>query len=209
MKKNKAVQHKLNPDKFPGRVRIIGGQLRGRFIELPLQHNIRPTTNINRESVFNWLGNHIVAANCLDVFAGSGALGVEALSRGASTVTFIDSDPIVLKNIAAHLKKFFKTDDIDACAKFIHLSIPTAMMPAFAGTAYDVIFVDPPFYHGLAPLTLGWLAQQHLVKNDSLVFLEVEASAPLTLLEPSWHIIKQKLRSSVYAYLLRYHPATI
>lgn len=201
MKKNKTPQRKQG---FPGRVRIISGELRGRVITLPEQHKIRPTTNVNRESLFNWLGHDILAANCLDLFAGSGALGIEALSRGARMVTFVDSDALVLKNISAHLKKFFKDKNSDAFSQCVFLSIPAASIPLSARTTYDIIFVDPPFYQGLAPLSLRWLEQQHLVKQDSLVFVEVEANEPLCELGSKWDMVKQNLRSSVYAYLLRY-----
>ena len=143
----------------PG-VRIIGGQWRGQRIKVESELALRPTPDRVRETLFNWLAPTIVGSRCLDLFAGSGALGFEALSRGAAEVVFVERDAKVTRTLAEQSERFDKDR--------------TAVVHADAGewlttspTAFDVVFLDPPYEQALAPLLAqlasGWLRPQGLV----------------------------------------------
>lgn len=179
-------------------VRIIGGTWRSRRIQFPSTANLRPTSDRIRETVFNWLQYDIAQANCLDAFAGSGALGFESLSRGASSVTFIDPEPLVITAIK-HNGSLLKTEPsmTALCTNVIdYLHQP-------ATQTFDIVFCDPPFSLDLlAPcleaLTHGWLKPR--------AYIYVEQGQPFEKLIDTQHydISKMKKTGQVYYGLLRY-----
>lgn len=145
-------------------VRIIGGQWKGRKLKFPDRAGLRPTLGRVRETLFNWLAPRIDGTCCLDLFAGSGALGFEALSRGAAAVTFVERD----RRAAAALH---------ANATLLGAEVTVKCMPAarFVATntiRYDVIFFDPPFDDARPFSLVPELLSRHLVK-DGLVYLEL------------------------------------
>lgn len=120
-----------------GRIRIIGGKWRGRYIDVPKGAAVRPTPNRVRETVFNWLQSEIAGARCLDLFAGTGALGLEALSRGAAQVTFTEVDSQLVASLQAQLSRLGSDASV----------VPARGEDYIARTReeFDVIFLDPPF----------------------------------------------------------------
>ncbi|MEK7737677.1 MAG: 16S rRNA (guanine(966)-N(2))-methyltransferase RsmD [Pseudomonadota bacterium] len=124
------------------RVRIIGGEWRSRVISFPSEAGLRPTADRVRETLFNWLGQTLEGKACLDLFAGSGALGFEACSRGASQVKLIEHNPKVVAALRDNAQKLGATR-----AEIIRAD-GAAWLRADAGV-YDVIFLDPPFQAGL------------------------------------------------------------
>jgi 16S rRNA (guanine966-N2)-methyltransferase len=160
-------------------VRIIGGEWRGRRIQFPPAAALRPTPDRVRETLFNWLQAHIGGARCLDLFAGSGALGLEALSRGARAAVFVEREPRVAAALRASLETLRDTRgrviERDAGA---FLAGPTQH--------FDVVFLDPPFAQGgLGELcTLlearGWLAA------DAWIYLEFAAREARPPLPSGW-----------------------
>jgi len=153
-----ARQHR-NAHGGQNRLRIIGGQWRGRRLEFPDVPGLRPTPDRVRETLFNWLQADIVGARCLDLFAGSGALGLEALSRGASRVVLVDESPVATRQLEDNLQTL-RTDD----ARIVRLPVQTFLARGPGDARYDVVFLDPPFAQGLIPPSLqlleerGWLA---------------------------------------------------
>ena len=151
-------------------VRIIGGKWRGRSITFPLIDALRPTPNRVRETLFNWLQQTIVGARCLDLFSGSGALGFEALSRGAEFVTFVD----VSADVSAAIKCNAENFGLDNYA--VHqVSVPSTII-GNAGAPYDVVFLDPPFNQGLLLPTCCWLREENMINNDTIIYFEAEKS---------------------------------
>lgn len=145
-----------------GRIRIIGGRWRGRKLDVLDAPGLRPSGDRVRETLFNWLQPWIDGARCLDLFAGTGVLGLEALSRGAAHVTFVDRSPAAIamleQNVAA-----LRADRL-CVVRYDALAWLTATRP----TPYDLVFVDPPFASGLLAgalecLCAGWLAAHALV----------------------------------------------
>lgn len=149
-----------------GKVRIIGGKWRGKLLHFPDEVAVRPTTDAIRETVFNWLTPFLPGARCLDVFAGSGALGFEALSRGASSVTLLDVSKVVVE--------YLKEQAVTLDPKGIHihqLEIPKTSVK-MADAPFDIIFLDPPFQENLLPETLDWLQTQSLLHTNTLLYVE-------------------------------------
>jgi 16S rRNA (guanine(966)-N(2))-methyltransferase RsmD len=145
------------------RVRIVGGQWRSRRVVFPPRRELRPTPDRVRETLFNWLGQDLTGRSCLDLFAGSGALGFEAASRGASRVVMVEHDRATFRALQASRAAL--------AANAVELRRADAL--EFLRTEadrYDVVFVDPPFTAGYLP-RLWALLPQHM-EPDALVYCE-------------------------------------
>lgn len=191
-RKNSAAAAR-NP--LPNRLRIIGGQWRGRPLAVPPLPAVRPSPDRVRETLFNWLQSFIPDARCLDLFAGSGALGIEALSRGASEVVFVDREP----QIGKHLRDTIET--LQARNASVHVMDAVRFLEGPA-RPFDVVFLDPPFASDLlericADLERGWLAP------DAFVYMECPADKALSMLPPGWVVHRSKRAGQVGYHLLR------
>lgn len=151
-------RHRSAAHGAPGKLRIIGGSLRGSKLAVPDRADLRPTPDRVRETLFNWLAGAIDGARCLDLYAGTGALGIEALSRGAAACTFVERDRELAREIRANLDRLKVDRGRVECADAL----------AFLGgapTAFDLVFLDPPFRAGSWERaardleTRGWLAE--------------------------------------------------
>ena len=172
-------------------VRIIGGQWRGRKISFPALTGLRPTHDRIRETLFNWLMNDIDGAVCLDLFAGSGALGFEALSRGAEHVTFVDNEPKVIDSIHAAAKKL-QTQAYDA----LLANVP-GKTPLQTKKKYDIVFLDPPFHQDLLQPTCQWLQQNSYLEKGAYIYVEVETGAMPASFPVGWECYRHKKTSSI------------
>lgn len=173
----------------PGQLRIIGGRWRGRRIDLPADPGIRPTGDRIRETLFNWLAPIIEGARCLDLFAGSGALGLEALSRGAGETVFVEKDPIAV----AHLR-----DCIEHLASEDATVVAGDALRYLRGEprAFDIVWLDPPF--GEFDLSLlctllesGWLA------DGARIYVEMSRQDDLPALPANWVVDRDKTAGQV------------
>ena len=179
-----------------GQIRIIGGQWRGRKLPVPDSAGLRPTTDRVRETLFNWLAPVLPQARCLDCFAGSGALGLEALSRHAASVTLLELE----RPVAQQLEKNVQTLRASA-AKVVNAN--TLSWLAAAGEPYDVVFVDPPFRKGLLAQTLHLLEQNHWLAEEAMIYVESEVEHGAPPVPASWSLHREKIAGQV-AYRL-YH----
>jgi 16S rRNA (guanine966-N2)-methyltransferase len=140
-------------------VRIIGGRWRGRRIEIPHGTEVRPTPDRARETVFNWLSGELVNARCLDLFAGTGVLGLEALSRGARDCWFVERDPTLATALRAQIAA------LGVSARVVQSDV-AALLREAAPEPFDLVFLDAPYRVALEPL-LGalepWLAASAMV----------------------------------------------
>ncbi len=160
------------------RIRIIGGTLKGRKIEVMDAEGLRPTTDRVRETVFNWLGQHVVNARVLDLFAGSGALGFEAYSRGASEVVLVEKNKDNAAALIYTAKQISKNDEITVrCADALEYlkSLPK-------GQGFDLIFLDPPFKSDLLVPAVELLTERELLNEDALVYVEMGKNKSLPLI---------------------------
>ena len=182
------------------KVRIIGGKWRSRNVTFPEVPDLRPTADHIRETVFNWLLTYVAGANCLDLFAGSGALGFEALSRGAAHVTFIDrSDQVidVLKKNAAILEAIN--------VEFIRAECPSDI-PSLKNIPFDIVFLDPPFRQGLIRKVGGWLERMQIMSKEALIYVEVEKDLKSLPVPENWKVYRRKETGSLsYNLFSRYH----
>lgn len=185
----------------PHQLRIVGGRWRGMRIDFPDVDAIRPSPDRVRETLFNWLQTHISGARCLDLFAGSGALGIEALSRGASAVTFVDREPQVGRHLTQTLQRLgatgatVKTED---ATRFLERT----------PEPFDLVFLDPPFASTLlravfARLPQGWLAP------EAHIYVECPVDSSLPPLAAGWSVYRSKQAGQVGYHLLRVTTARI
>ncbi len=165
-------------------LRIIGGRHRGRRLRFPDGVEIRPTPDRVRETLFNWLQPRIDSARVLDLFSGSGALGLEALSRGAAQVTFVERERKAAHAIEAVLKEWGEDAATVVCADAL-----TWLSRSPPGAAFDIVFLDPPYDSELLATAAAGLAASFLAP-DARVYLERRANEPLPALPPSWNELR-------------------
>jgi 16S rRNA (guanine966-N2)-methyltransferase len=188
MKKTPSTPHQQSST---GQLRIIGGQWRGRKLNFPAIDDLRPTPNRIRETLFNWLAPTIEGAHCLDCFAGSGALGLEALSRGAAHTCFTDTSRQAITQLKENLSQLNANN-----AEALQLSA-LDHIAANPKQHYDIVFVDAPFSGSLAEQCLQALVQSPLLKNKAWVYLEMNRSSPLPPLPPNWQLHREKTAGQV------------
>lgn len=181
-------------------VRIVGGKWRGQRINFPPIKDIRPTPDRVKETLFNWLMHDITDADCLDAFAGSGALGVEALSRGAKHVTFIDQSAKVCQSLKAIMQKY----ELDFETALLHQVKVTKWLKRLATKQFDIIFLDPPFFQHLVPECLELIDMHYWLKPGGLVYAEYESELLIQgLLPEGWQCLKAKNSGDVGAALIQ------
>jgi len=157
-------------------LRIIGGQWRGRKLDFLPQPGLRPTGDRIRETLFNWLAADIHGARCVDLFAGSGALGLEALSRGAGHCDFVDTSSTALEAISKHLQCLHASEN-GQC----HSATAERYLLTREPGALHIAFVDPPFDSDLAAPACALLAQRKLLVPGGLVYLECRRNQDIEL----------------------------
>jgi 16S rRNA (guanine966-N2)-methyltransferase len=167
----------------PGQIRIVGGTWRSRRIPVPHAPGLRPTPDRVRETLFNWLQGIIVGARCLDLFAGSGALGFEAASRGAAAVTLVERDP----RVAAHLRDVVRTLD---AAQVAVVNRDAFSFLEQASETYDLVFLDPPFGQDLLPRACRELEARGLLAAGARIYLEAEIALGTPPLPENWEIVR-------------------
>ena len=185
----KRARHNLQPS---GRVRIVGGVWRSRLIGVPSRPGLRPTPDRVRETLFNWLGQDLSGLACLDLFAGSGALGFEAASRGAARVVLVEEDPVAIATLRG------SRASLDAAKVEIIASDAFAYLAA-ATECFDVVFLDPPFGQNVLSAVLPALPP-HLVPG-ARVYLEAGSPSPVSA---PWHELRRKRAGQVSYQLLQW-----
>jgi 16S rRNA (guanine966-N2)-methyltransferase len=174
-------------------VRIIGGQWRGRKLRFAPVEGLRPTGDRLRETLFNWLQFRLPGSRCLDLYAGSGALGLEALSRGAAKVDFVELNRSAAQTLREQLQI------LDAQNGQVHQTSAEEFLARAADTPYDLVFIDPPFADDLWQQTLAALAGR--LAPGALVYVESPRDTELNLPE-GWQLQKQKKAGRVCMRLL-------
>lgn len=178
-------------------VRIIGGKWRGRKIHFPSLDDLRPTHDRMRETLFNWLAPEIVDAICLDLFAGSGVIGFECISRGAKAVVMVDANYPVICSLQKH-RKLLAADTVE----IIQTAVPPATFKC-SFDEFDIVFLDPPYHQGLINPSLAWLFQGNYVKRGTLIFVETEIELTQFVVPQKCEILKHKETATIAYYLLR------
>ena len=168
-------------------IRLISGKWKGRKLEVMDSEGLRPTIDRVRETLFNWLMYEINGARCLDLFAGSGALGFEALSRGARFVQFVELNKKVSKSLVTNMKKLEpESDDVD-----ITIGSALDFLSRFQGVGFDVVFLDPPFGKKLLPDVIDVLGESQALIEGSAIFVEQDKSDVFDEFPQSWTLHRQ------------------
>lgn len=186
------------PGKYKSGVRVIGGRWKGTSIAVPPIPGLRPTPDRIRETLFNWLQPHIMGACCLDLFAGSGILSIEALSRGAARALAVDCQRGSVDAMTAVRSR------LDAQCLEVRLERTERFLEARTGDTFDIVFIDPPFELGIHRSICMRLQEFGWLTPDALVY--IEAPRDENVVTPaSWSELKHKQAGNV-AYALFHVP---
>lgn len=178
------------------RLRIIGGVWRGRRIDFPHVPGLRPTPDRVRETLFNWLQGCIEGSRCLDLFAGSGALGFEAASRGAGSIVMVDTDVQVVRYLRAQTERL-GANEVEIVMRDARSFLATWPSP------FDIVFLDPPFTSDLLAPICRALDDYGALESGARVYLETAATAALPAMPATWEVLKSQRAGQV-----GYHLAT-
>lgn len=175
----------------PGRLRIVAGKWRSRLVPVAGLPGLRPTSARIRETLFNWLSAFIEGANCLDLFAGTGALGLEALSRGARSVVFVEKSPVACELLRNSMRLLGASGG--------HLVQTDARRYLAAGDLpkFDIVFLDPPFSENLLGDLCRLLQSSGCLARKARIYMEQDRSAEPAALPDGWTTIHEKTAGNV------------
>jgi len=179
-----------------GQIRIISGLWRGRKLKVANLPGLRPTPDRVRETLFNWLQPIIQGANCADLFAGSGALGFEALSRGAAYVVMVDAASQVVDVLREQLNKL-GAQNADVYMADVPKQLKTPLMP------FDVVFLDPPYEADLLLPCCHYLEKNTFLADNAYIYLEAKNELTEEMLPANWKILKSKKAGQVMYHLVQ------
>ena len=183
-----------------GQVRIIAGQCGGRRINFPAVVGLRPTGDRLRETLFNWLTTELRGARCLDLFAGSGALGLEAASRGASEVILLELDHTASQALSKNIDML----GLKSARVFNTNALNWLQQTASDSKPFDIIFLDPPFDSTLLAQAIDALSQQStLLAQDAMIYIETPAHHTPDFIPEGWQLHRHKTAGDVTCHL--YH----
>lgn len=185
-----------------GRLRIIGGAWRSRVLPVIDLPGLRPTTDRVRETLFNWLQNDISGARCLDLFAGSGALGFEAASRGSSFVVMLEVQPKAADSLVKNIQTL-KAENIQLIREDAIGWLKSSCSQTDPQHSFDIVFLDPPFDSDYMAQACELLEKQQCLSDEAFIYLEMDSKHSLPKLPASWSIIREKKAGQVSYYLAR------
>jgi 16S rRNA (guanine966-N2)-methyltransferase len=189
------------PRPAAGKLRIIGGSLRGSKLAVPDLPGLRPTADRVRETLFNWLMPVIDGARCLDLFAGTGALGIEALSRGAAWTDFVESDARLAQALRENMQRLKQTQ---ATVRSGDAATLLRMPPPLP---YDIVFVDPPFSAAFWEPIAHTLEAQGWLRAGAFIYLEMPVQLRPALPE-AWNLHRESTAGAVHYALYRRRSAS-
>ncbi len=183
-----------------GKLRIIGGKWKRRQIQFPAIVNLRPTPDRVREMLFNWLGQDLTGKTCLDLFAGSGALGFEAASRNARQVALVETNRSASQFLSANTRLLGGSAQIS-----IHNTSAFAFLKK-STNRFDIIFLDPPFKQNAIPEILPRLIESNCLAANCLIYTESSTHQKHLPIPSSWNMIRQSSRGMVSSTLIEVNP---
>ncbi len=194
VKSNSRSNARTNPKSnkaSSGQVRIIGGRWRSRKLPVHDVEGLRPTTDRVKETVFNWLAPYIDGADCLDLFAGSGGLSFEALSRYAESALLIEKDRTAAKQLTKNLATL-KCENavVKNTDSLIYLDKPSDQQ-------FSLVFIDPPFRKNLLEKSCVLLEQYQWLADGAVIYIEMESELGQVNLPSNWHCLKEKTAGQV------------
>ena len=188
---------RTNKKSQPGRLRIVAGNWRSRLLQIADVPGLRPTSERVRETLFNWLANDTHGARCLDLCAGTGALGLEALSRGAGHATFVEKSAAATRTLESNIRL------LDAQGAEVVTGDARKFIAAYDGPPFDIAFLDPPFAEDMLGELCRLLARGDVLASSALVYLEMDKKQLPPPLPDGWTTIKDKAAGNVRYLLVR------
>ena len=180
----------------PGRLRIVAGKWRSRLLPVVDEPGLRPTSERIRETLFNWLAPTITGCTCVDLFAGSGALAFEALSRGARAALLVERSPAVVRQLRQNI------ETLKAPGAEVVKQDALAFLREATPQQFDLVFLDPPFAADYQDELCRLLQERGWVGPDSHVYLELARDAALPAFPAGWRVLKEKTTGNVRYMLI-------
>lgn len=182
-------------------MRVIAGKARSLKLMTPPGMDTRPTTDRTKETLFNILQPEISGARFLDLFSGSGAIGIEALSRGAAFAVFVEKDRAAAECIQKNLA-FTKLGDN---GQILRKDVKAALKSLEKGAAFDLIFMDPPYGHGLERQVLGYLAHSSLLADEGMVVVEASLETPFDYVQDlGFQVMKiKRYKTNMHVWIVK------
>jgi len=175
----------------PGRVRIVAGKWRSRLLDIADVPGLRPTSERIRETLFNWLAPVIQGARCLDIFAGTGALGLEALSRGAAEVVFVEKSPVAAATLREHIAM------LNVSETAVNETDASDYLRRAPLGEFDIVFLDPPFAADVHEDLCRLLVEEQVLSKNAWIYLEEDRAKPAAVIPKGWQIMKTGLAGNV------------
>jgi 16S rRNA (guanine966-N2)-methyltransferase len=174
-----------------GQLRIVAGNWRSRLLQIADVAGLRPTSERIRETLFNWLAPRIHGAKCLDLCAGTGALGLEALSRGAGELVFVEQSAVAFRTLKSNIALLGATN-----AEVLNVDA-RQYLDASNARPFDIVFLDPPFAADLYDELCRLLIEQRWLADDARIYIEMDKDQPELLIPPGWQVLKNKTAGNV------------
>ena len=174
-----------------GQLRIVAGNWRSRLLQIADVPGLRPTSERIRETLFNWLAPGIHGARCLDLCAGTGALGLEALSRGAGELVFVERSAVAFRTLEGNIALLggANAEVLNDDAREYLLGPSTK--------PFDIVFLDPPFAADLMDELCRLLTEQRWLADGARIYIEMDKDQPELLIPPGWQVLKNKTAGKV------------
>jgi 16S rRNA (guanine966-N2)-methyltransferase len=188
MARRRATGNKKSP---PGRLRIVAGIWRRRLLDIADAPGLRPTSERIRETLFNWLAPHIEGARCLDLFAGTGALGLEALSRGAAGTVFVEKSEVAARVLKGNIE-MLGAKGATVCEADAFEYLRQAPVRSF-----DIVFLDPPFAAEMLEDLCRLIDERQVLAEGARVYLENDVATDEAVLPAGWELLKSKVAGQV------------
>lgn len=198
----KQQRRKQTDDTLRQPLRLIGGQWRGRKLHFPLCEGLRPTGDRIRETLFNWLGPYLAGGVGADLYAGSGALGLEALSRGASSMTFCERDPAAAKALAENLTLLGASG-----GRLQHIDAMQWLQGSDISEPLTLVFLDPPFSANLWQSSIDALNARAWLADGAAIYIEAGLDSAFQVPD-TWQLHREKRTGSVCYRLYFYHATS-
>ncbi len=188
MARRRATEIKKSP---PGRLRIVAGNWRSRLLDIADAPGLRPTPERIRETLFNWLAPHIEGASCLDLFAGTGALGLEALSRGAAGTVFVEKSEVAARVLKSNVE-MLGAKGATVCEADAFEYLRQAPLRSF-----DIVFLDPPFAADMLEDLCRLIDERQVLAAGARVYLENDVATDEAVLPAGWELLKSRVAGQV------------
>ena len=188
MARRRATEIKKSP---PGRLRIVAGNWRSRLLDIADAPGLRPTSERIRETLFNWLAPYIEGASCLDLFAGTGALGLEALSRGAAGTVFVEKSEVAARVLKSNVE-MLGAKGATVCEADAFEYLRQAPVRSF-----DIVFLDPPFAADMLEDLCRLIDERQVLAEGARVYLENDVATDEAVLPAGWELLKSRIAGQV------------